>query len=128
MSKKPTIEEELEVELEEVELPELDYESKGNTEEDLPDDYKFLREKLWVTVERGSLVLDYAVKGVVRDPNPISIGAVSNAMKAINESSRELLALHEKIRKIKSEKAEDNNELKSAFSLSEIISALDNKK
>jgi hypothetical protein len=112
----------LEVHHEEIEFNE-------NPDDDIIDDYRYIRTKLRHTIEFGEAVLNEAMKNVRIDPTPRAVEGCSTILKTIVESSKELLNVHKETKKmkkqegIKDDKTADNGSIKGK--LSDILNAIE---
>ena len=92
----------------EVELDEVDVESKGSSY-DMAEDYNFVRENLIKSMVRGSEIIDEATKECKTAPTARAVEAASTAVKTLTDVSKGLIDLHEKIRNIEKERYNDEN-------------------
>lgn len=115
------------VQIPEVELEPVEIESKG-TDVDYQSDYQFIRQKLYMSIIRSEEVLTEAVKGVKIAPSGRNVEAASNALANIVKNAESLIALHEKIGKMESERKkvtsseqEDEKETKTKTNITKIL-------
>ncbi|WP_298752175.1 hypothetical protein [uncultured Arcobacter sp.] len=108
--KKPSIGDELNIEPpKQIDLDEVNVEHKSQSE-DFEDDYRFIREKLHLAIERGADVLDESVKNAKMDLHPRIVEGVATILNQMVNANSQLLNLHEKMNKIQSLKDDKSDE------------------
>ena len=71
-----------------------------NPDDDVVEDYKFLREKLRWSIAACEKVFDIALKDVAGNPSPRGVEGCSIIMKAITECTSQLFAMHKNYRAV----------------------------
>jgi hypothetical protein len=72
-----------------------------NPEDDVVEDYKMIRKKLRYCMSAGEAILNEALKDVKLNMNARTFEGTSILLKTIVDSGKELLNIHEKLKKIK---------------------------
>jgi hypothetical protein len=72
-----------------------------NPEDDVVEDYKMIRKKLRYCMNAGEAILNEALKDVKLNMNARTFEGTSILLKTIVDSGKELLNIHEKLKKIK---------------------------
>ncbi len=87
-----------------VEIPEDDLSFSENHENDIDEDYKFIRTKIRRTVLACETLLDATVKRISINTSPMVIQSAAAILKVMVESSKELQNIHQKQKTMKNEK------------------------
>ncbi len=100
--------------VEPLEVKEEEYSFSDVYEDDINDDYRFIRAKLRTSVATCEAILQTALKAITISPNPKSVDACSNTVKIMISASKELQDMHE--RQIKMNKLNGKSESKESLS------------
>jgi len=96
-------------EVTQIELDEVKVNSSG-TDLDIASDYVLAREKVITSIIRSSQVLDTATVEALTAPSPRVLEAFSAISKNLNDSTKNLIELHEKFRQVEKEETQTQNE------------------
>lgn len=92
-------------EITQIELDEVKVASNG-TGTDMAHDYVLAREKIVMSIVRSSQVLDTATTEALTAPSPRALEAFSAISKNLNDSTKNLMELHEKFRSVEKEETQ----------------------
>lgn len=81
-----------------------------NPEDDMVEDYKMIRKKLRYCMNAGEAILTEALKDVKLNMNARTFEGTSILLKTIVDGGKELLNIHEKLKKIKKIEIPKDNE------------------
>lgn len=84
---------------------------KDNPDNDISEDYIFIRKKLRYSVAACEKVLDQALRSLITSPTPRGIEGCSTIIKTITDCTGQLLDTHSKIKKMVPPKKDEKEEL-----------------
>jgi hypothetical protein len=73
---------------------------KQNPDNDIREDYEFIRTKLRFSVAACEKVLEVSLKELVTSPSPRGVEGCSVIIKTITECTGQLLGIHDKVKKM----------------------------
>ena len=83
----------------------------GNShQEDLADDYKFIRKKLNSLIENSETVMERSLTSISEEATPRAIEAFTALVKTIADTTDRMIVLHEKQHKLEKEIHKDKND------------------
>ncbi len=102
LNKKLNIEDELEDKIqEEIIITPEECEFSENINDDVVEDYKFIRRKLRYAIAASETVFDFALRDMASNPSARGVEGCAIILKTITECTNQLLTTHDKIKKIK---------------------------
>lgn len=106
------INEDLEDEVQEVItiVPEKCTFDKEDPDNDIIEDYVFIRKKLRYGIAASEKVFELALRDLSLNPSPRVVEGCSTIIKTITECTNQLLTVHEKLKKMKPCKDSENDE------------------
>jgi len=113
--------------IEPIEVKEEEFYFNEDYDQDVEDDYKFIRSKLRRSIAISEAILNQGLKAINIAPDAKSIDACSGSVKIMISAAKELQDMHEKRIKTKKDisknenKEDEKEEKKSKYSLNDIL-------